>query len=279
MRIGKLAGSIFAAVLAMQLAACGSMWGDKKELSPDTPPDKLFAEANALLDKSEWTKAAERFEEVDRQHPYAQEARRAIVMAAYAYEKAGKSVEAVAAARRYIAMHPGTKEAALAQHIITSCYFDRINDPKRDQTDTKKAVTELETLIRRYPDSQYVETAKRRLKLSRDVLAGSEMDVARYYQKQGNFLAAVNRYKSVVTDYQSTAHVEEALMRLTECYLSLGIVNEAQTAAAVLGHNFPESKWYKESYALLKGGGLEPHEDSGSWISRTWKKAVHSVQG
>jgi outer membrane protein assembly factor BamD len=279
MRIGKLAGSIFAAVLALQLAACGSMWGDKKELSPDTPPDKLFAEANALLDKSEWTKAAERFEEVDRQHPYAQEARRSIVMAAFAYEKAGKSVEAVAAARRYIAMHPGTKEAALAQHIITSCYFDRINDPKRDQTDTKKAVTELETLIRRYPDSQYVETAKRRLKLSRDVLAGAEMDVARYYQKQGNFLAAVNRYKSVVTDYQSTAHVEEALMRLTECYLSLGIVNEAQTAAAVLGHNFPESKWYKESYALLKGGGLEPHEDSGSWISRTWKKAVHSVQG
>ncbi len=255
------------------------MWGDKKELSPDTPPDKLFAEANALLDKSEWTKAAERFEEVDRQHPYAQEARRSIVMAAFAYEKAGKSVEAVAAARRYIAMHPGTKEAALAQHIITSCYFDRINDPKRDQTDTKKALTELETLIRRYPDSQYVETAKRRLKLSRDVLAGAEMDVARYYQKQGNFLAAVNRYKSVVTDYQSTAHVEEALMRLTECYLSLGIVNEAQTAAAVLGHNFPESKWYKESYALLKGGGLEPHEDSGSWISRTWKKAVHSVQG
>lgn len=279
MRINKLAGSIFAAVLALQLAACGSFWGDKKELAADTPADKLYAEANALLDKGEWTKAAERFEEVDRQHPYAPEARRAIVMAAFAYEKAGKLVEAVAAARRYITMHPGTKEAALAQHIITTCYFERINDPKRDQTETRKAVTELETLIRRYPDSQYVDTAKKRLKLARDVLAGAEMDVGRYYQKQGNFLAAVNRYKAVVADYQNTAHVEEALMRLTECYLSLGIANEAQTAAAVLGHNFPESKWYKDAYALLQGGGLKPHEDSGSWISRTWKKAVNSVAG
>jgi outer membrane protein assembly factor BamD len=279
MRMDRLAGLIVTVLLALQLSGCGSMWGDSKELLPDTPPDKLYAEANALLDKQEWTKAAQRFEEVDRQHPYAQEARRAIVMSAFAYQKAGKSIEAVAAARRYIALHPGTKEAALAQHIITVCYFERINDPSRDQSETRKAVVELETLIRRYPDSQHVEDAKRRLKLARDVLAGSEMVVARYWQKQGNYLAAVNRFKTVVTEYQNTAHAEEALMRLTECYLALGIVNEAQTAAAVLGHNFPEGKWYQDAYALLKGGGYEPKEDSGSWISRTWHKTVRSVTG
>ncbi len=285
MQIRLLTGKIMVLALALALSGCASSslgsWfsGEEKDktASEAKPPDVLYKEGDAYLAKGEWTKAAEKFEEVDRQHPYAQEARMAIVMSAYAYQKAGKNVEAVAAARRYITLHPGTKEAALAQNIIATSYFDRINDPNRDQSDTKKAVVELETLIRRYPDSRYVEDAKKRLKIARDVLAASEMEVGRYYMKQQRYDAAINRFRTVVSDYQTTAHVEEALMRLTECYMALGIVNEAQTAAAVLGHNFPDSKWYQDSYALLKKGGVEPHEDSGSWIARTWKKAVNSV--
>jgi outer membrane protein assembly factor BamD len=202
-----------------------------------------------------------------------------MLMAAYAYQKAGKSPEAVAAARRYLALHPGTKDAALAQEIISTSYYDRISTPSRDQGETKTAITEMETLVRRYPDSRYTEETKKRLKIARDTLAASEMNVGRYWQKKGNYLAAVNRFKTVVSEYQQTSHVEEALMRLTECYMALGIVNEAQTAAAVLGHNFPDSPWYKDAYALLQSGGAAPREDSGSWISQAWKKTVSSVTG
>ena len=209
---------------------------------------------------------------MDRQHPYSKEARESILMAAVAYQKAGKGPEAVAAARRYLTIHPGTKEAALAQNIVASSYYERINDATRDQGDTKKALVELETLVNRYPDSRYAEDAKKRMRLARDVLAASEMNIGRWYQKKANYLAAINRFKVVVTEYQTTAHVEEALARLVECYYTLGIANEAQTAAAVLGHNFPDSKWYKDSYALLASKGLEPREDTGSWLSRNLGK-------
>lgn len=258
------------------LAACASSsWfggGDTGPTVETAPPDVLYKEANTQLEKENYTKAAEKFEEVDRQHPYSKEARESILMSAVAYQQAGKGPEAVAAARRYLTIHPGTKEAALAQNIIASSYYDRINDATRDQADTRKAIVEMETLINRYPDSRYVEDAKKHLRLARDVLAASEMNVGRWYLKRSNYLAAINRFKIVVTDYQNTAHVEEALMRLTECYYALGVVNEAQTAAAVLGHNFPDSKWYKDSYTLLASKGLEPREDSGSWISREWGK-------
>jgi outer membrane protein assembly factor BamD len=281
LRLKQIATFAGATLIAASLAGCasGSLFSSEKKSEEGKPPHVLYAEGDAMLAKGEYTYAAEKFEEVDRQHPYAKEARMAIVMAAYSYQKAGKSVEAVAAARRYITMHPGTKEAALAQQIIATSYFDRINDPKRDQSDTKKAVVELETLIRRYPDSRYAEEAKKRIKLAQDVLAAAEMNVGRYYLKQGNYLAAINRFRTVVAEYQTTVHVEEALMRLTECYMALGVVAEAQTAAAVLGHNFPESQWYKDSYALLKTGGLTPREDSGSWISRTWKRMTGSATG
>ncbi len=262
-------------VLAISpLAACASsiFGGDTGPTIETAPPDVLYKDANTQLDKGNYTKSAEKFEEVDRQHPYSKEARESILMAAVAYQKAGKGPEAVAAARRYLTIHPGTKEAALAQHIIASTYYERINDATRDQGDTKKALVELETLVNRYPDSRYAEDAKKRMRLARDVLAASEMNIGRWYQKKANYLAAINRFKVVVTDYQTTVHVEEALARLTECYYTLGIVNEAQTAAAVLGHNFPDSKWYKDSYSLLASKGLEPREDSGSWLSRNLGK-------
>ncbi len=272
-----------AALLAAFLAGCssmGSLFGNDDPGKLDTrPPEELYKDANEKLDKGSSVKAAETFEKIDQLYPYSEEAKKATLMAAVAYQKAGKGPEAVAAARRYLQLHPGAKEAAQAQEIIASSYFERISLPTRDQGETKKALTEMETLLRRYPDSSYAEDAKRRIKLARDTLAAAEMNVGRYWQKKGNYLAAVNRFKTVVTDYQQTTHVEEALMRLTECYMALGIVNEAQTAAAVLGHNFPDSQWYKDAYALLQSGGAAPREDTGSWISHAWKKTVSSVTG
>jgi outer membrane protein assembly factor BamD len=250
--------------------------GDSKPTVETKPPGVLYKEADTLLNKGEYSKAAARFEEVDRQHPYSKEARASILMSAVAYQKSGKLPEATAAARRYLTLHPGTKEAPLAQHIIASAYYDRINDASRDQSETKKALVELETLVNRYPNSRYTPQARKRIRLARDVLAASEMSVGRYYMKRSEHLAAINRFRVVVTDYPKTAHVEEALMRLTECYYTLGIVSEAQTAAAVLGHNFPSSKWYKDAYVLLSSKGLKPREDSGSWISRTWRATFSS---
>lgn len=256
--------------LALVLAGCASSNDISKALNPD-PPGKMYAEADSLLARGKYERAAKKFEDLDRDHPYAPEARRAIVMSAYAYYKAGKTPEAIASAQRYTTMHPGTKEAALAHHIIASSYFDEMKGPNRDQSATKKALAELQTLKTRYPDSPYSKDAENRIRVAQDTLAGAEMEVGRYYLERHNYIAAINRFKTVVTDYQTTAHVEEALMRLTEAYMALGIKQEAQTAAAVLGHNFPKSKWYKDAYQLLASDGLAPREDSGSWMSQAWK--------
>jgi len=256
--------------LALSLSACASSNDISKALNPD-PPGKMYAEADSLLARGKYERAAKKFEDLDRDHPYAPEARRAIVMAAYAYYKAGKTPEAIASAQRYTSMHPGTKEAALAHHIIASSYFDEMKGPNRDQSITRKALSELQTLKTRYPDSPYAKDADNRIRVAQDTLAAAEMEVGRYYLERHNYVAAINRFKTVVTEYQTTAHVEEALLRLTEAYMALGIKQEAQTAAAVLGHNFPNSKWYKDAYQLLASDGLAPREDSGSWMSQAWK--------
>ncbi|MEQ1710959.1 MAG: outer membrane protein assembly factor BamD [Hyphomicrobium sp.] len=252
------------------LAGCASTSDVTSALNPD-PPSKMYAEADGLMAKGKFDDAAKKFEDLDRDHPYAPEARRAMVMAAYAYYKSGKLPEAVASARRYTTMHPGTKEAALAHHIIAQSHFDEMRGPNRDQSETRKALAELRTLKTRYPDSPYAKEAEDKIKVTEDNLAASEMEVGRYYLKRKQYVAAINRFKTVVSDYQTTAHVEEALMRLTEAYMALGITNEAQNSAAVLGHNFPSSRWYKDAYALLQSGGLTPQGSSDSWLSKTWK--------
>ncbi len=277
--IGQLAAMITLAAFVTGCSSMGSMFsGDSDAKLDNRPPEVIYKEANELLEKGSSAKAAVLYERVDQLYPYAPEAKKAMLMAAVAYRKAGKGPEAVAAARRYLALHPGTPEAAQAQDIIASSYYDRISTPSRDQGETKKALEEMETLVRRYPNSEYAAETKKRIKLARDTLAGAEMHVGRWEQKKGNYLGAINRFKTVVTEYQSTAHVEEALFRLTECYMALGIVNEAKTAAAILGHNFPDSPWYKDAFALLQSNGTAPAEDSGSWMSHSWKK-VTSVTG
>jgi outer membrane protein assembly factor BamD len=258
--------------LAASLGACSSLFG-KDETPPDEPADRLYNEGLYLLnDKHDPKNAVKKFEEVDRQHPYSEWARKSLIMSSYAYYEAGNYDDTVTAAKRYIGLHPGSPDAAYAQYLIGSAFYDEIPDITRDQDRTDKALAALGEVVRKYPGSQYAVSAKQKIEVARDNLAGKEMETGRYYLDKKDYTGAINRFKVVVTKYQTTRHVEEALMRLTESYMALGIVEEAQTAAAVLGHNFPDSQWYKHAYALVKNGGAEPSENKGSWISRAFKK-------
>lgn len=271
----SLGSGLVARVLCLGLAcgllsACGSMTKTDEMISTD-PPDVIYNRAETLLDKHKYGDAAKEYEKVDVNHPYSQEARRAIVLAAYAHYQEGKYDDAISGADRYLTLHPGTKESDMAQNIIAMSYYDQVLDPKRDQTNARKALEAYQTLLQRYPDSRYVADAQNRVRVLRDLLAASEMQVGRYYLRHDNYLAAINRFKTVVTDYQTTEQIEEALSRLTEAYMALGIINEAQTAAAVLGHNFPDSKWYQNAYSLLQKSGIQPQQHEDSWITQTYK--------
>jgi outer membrane protein assembly factor BamD len=260
------------ALLVIPLGAC-SLFGDKDVQAPDEPADKLYNEGVYLLNqKQDYKDAAKKFEEVERQHPYSEWARKSLIMAAYARYEAREYDDAIASAKRYVTLHPGSPDAAYAQYLIGSSYFDQIPDVSRDQARTERAVAALEEVVRKFPSTEYALSAKRKIDVGRDQLAGKEMSVGRYYMTKKDFTGAINRFKIVVTQYQTTRHVEEALTRLTEAYMALGVVQEAQTAAAVLGHNFPDSRWYADAYRLVKAGGLEPAENTGSWISRAFKK-------
>jgi outer membrane protein assembly factor BamD len=257
--------------LAAPLGGCAGLFGDDKQaLIPDEPADKLYNEGLTLLNKKEYDDAAKKFEEVDRQHPYSEWARKSLLMSAFAYYETGKHEETIQSARRYVALHPGSPDAAYAQYLMASAYFDQIPDVTRDQARTERAMQSLDEVVRKYPETEYAESARRKLEIARDQLAGKEMQIGRYYLEKRNYTGAINRFKSVVTQYQTTRHIEEALMRLTESYMALGIVGEAQTAAAVLGHNFPDSRWYKDAYTLVQTGGQPPAENKGSWISKAF---------
>lgn len=265
-------------VLALPLSGCGTgaLW-DKFSTKEDTfveePADKLYNEGLYLMNQSNDPKAAaKKFEEVDRQHPYSEWARKSLLMSAYAAYQSGDYDTCIGSATRYVTLHPGSQDAAYAQYLIAASHYDQIPDISRDQGRTEKAMSTLEEVIRKYPTSEYATSAKQKLEGARDQLAGKEMEIGRYNLEKRNYTGAINRFKTVVTQYQTTRHVEEALMRLTEAYMAIGIVGEAQTAAAVLGHNFPDSKWYKDAYNLVKSGGLEPSENKGSYLSRAFKK-------
>jgi outer membrane protein assembly factor BamD len=265
-------------VLAVTLSGCGTgaLW-DKFFAKDDTfveePADKLYNEGLFLMnDKHDPKAASKKFEEVDRQHPYSDWARKSLLMSAYAFYNAGDYDSCIGAATRYVTLHPGSPDASYAQYLIAASHYDQIPDVSRDQGRTEKAIAALEEVVRKYPTSEYAVTAKAKLEGARDQLAGKEMEIGRYNLEKRNYTAAINRFKTVVTQYQTTRHVEEALARLTEAYMAIGIVGEAQTAAAVLGHNFPDSRWYKDAYNLVKSGGVEPSENTGSYISKAFKK-------
>ena len=263
------------ALLAPTLGACDTLsgfFGPKDDVEFDQPADKLYNEGLYLLnEKKDIKTAAKKFDEVERQHPYSEWARKSLIMSAFAYYEAGSYEDSVNAARRYIQLHPGSPDAAYAQFLIGSSYFDQIRDISRDQERTERAIAALDEVVRKYPDTEYAASAKRKIAIARDQLAGKEVMLGRYYLERRDYTGAINRFKTVVTRYQTTRHVEEALLRLTEAYMAIGVVDEAQTSAAVLGHNFPDSRWYKDAFNLLNDRGLKPSENKSSWISRAFK--------
>jgi outer membrane protein assembly factor BamD len=271
----RFARMVALVLLATSLGACSSgldLFGSKDTPVPDEAADRLYNEGLYLLNvRKDPKEAAKKFEEVDRQHPYSEWARKSLIMTSYAYYTAGDYDDCVTAAQRYITLHPGSPDSAYAQFLIGSSNFEEIPDITRDQSRTEKALTALQEVIRKYPTSEYAVSAKQKIQVALDQLAGKEMATGRYYLERKDYTGAINRFKVVVTKYQTTREVEEALMRLTEAYMALGIVDEAQTAAAVLGHNFPDSVWYKHAYTLVKTGGVEPKENTGSWISKAFK--------
>ncbi len=261
---------------ALVLASCSTKSGSTTNEFVDNtePADKLYNEALANIDAGRSSEAIKKFKEVDKQHPYSNYARKSMIMTAYLSYKQAKYSEAINQAKRFVALHPGDPDAAYGQYIVGMSYFRQIPDVTRDQATTKKALLAMNEVVTRYPDSVYVEDAKTKIRVARDQLAGKDMQVGRYYQEREEHLAAINRFKKVVVNYANTRHVEEALARLTESYFALGLANEAQAAAAVLGHNFPDSQWYKDSYKLLQTGGLKPRESTGFWLTRVGKKLI-----
>ena len=223
----------------------------------------LFAVAGGLLLLAGC--ASKQFDEVERQHPYSVWATKAQLMAAYTHYQNSKYDDAIIAADRFIQLHPGNRDVAYAYYLKALSYYEQITDVSRDQRVTERATKALEEVVRRFPDSQYGRDSKLKLDLTRDHLAGKEMEIGRYYLRQGQYLAAINRFRRVVENYQTTTHIPEALHRLTESYLALGVVEEAKQTAAVLGYNYPGSEWYTDSYALLTGSGSTVKQ---SWLGR-----------
>jgi outer membrane protein assembly factor BamD len=271
-KLSALAGCFALVLIAAPLLGC-SYFNKQDDYVPDVPADRLYNEGLFLLnDQQDYKEAAKKFDAVDRENPYSDWARKALLMSAFANYQAGQYDECINAAKRYVTLHPASPDAAYAQYLIASSYYDQILDVSRDQGRTQKAIASFEEVEHKYPSSPYAAAAKKKVDMARDQLAGKEMEVGRFYLHKRDFIGAINRFKVVVTQYQTTREVEEALERLTEAYLALGIVGEAQTAAAVLGHNFPDSPWYKDAYRLLKSAGTEPSENKGSWISRAFRK-------
>ncbi|MBT3787205.1 MAG: outer membrane protein assembly factor BamD [Alphaproteobacteria bacterium] len=255
------------AATTMLLSACSSDDGpDYVEL----PVDVLYNNAANNLTEGNYKEAAVGFDDVERQHPYSPWATRAQLMAAFAYYQDNEYDQAVIAAERFVQLHPGHKDTPYAFYLAAISYYEQIIDVGRDQKITELALRALNEVIRRYPKSEYSRDARLKVDLAHNHLAGREMEVGRFYQTRKQYSGAINRFRVVIEKYQTTSHVPEALHRLVETYLALGVIPEAQATAAVLGHNFPGSEWYQFSWSLLKGRNLEPEANDDSWISRTW---------
>jgi outer membrane protein assembly factor BamD len=237
---------IAACVLA--LAACGTT-DDTSYV--ERPVDELYNLAMDDLTSGNPAQAARSFDEVERQHPYSVWARRAQIMSAYSHYLNNAYDDAILAAQRFIQLHPGNPDVPYAQYLIATCYYEQITDVGRDQRMTQRALESLQEIVERYPDSQYARDARLKMELAHDHLAGKEMAIGRYYEERGQYVAAINRYRAVIEHFQTTTHVPEALHRLTESYLALGVQQEARRTASVLGYNFPGSDWYRDSYDLF----------------------------
>ena len=271
-------GVLLALVLTGSFLAAGCTTDpdyDITKLSAETdPPEKLYNEGLANLNAGKMTEAGRKFDAIDRQHPFSEYARKALVMSTFLKYRQGDYTAAIASGDRYMGLYPQTKDAAYVQYLVGLSYSKQIPVVTQDQRTSAKTIEAMNKVVNNYPDSEYVDDARTKIRYARDQLAGKEMQIGRYYQERKEYLAAVTRYRNVVESFPNTNQIEEALARLCESYYALGLADEAQTAAAVLGHNYPESRWYADSVALLKSKGLEPRENTNSWISRAAKKFV-----
>jgi len=258
-------------------ALCLLLWSCSSTDTPEyveRPVEEIYNTAMDSLQAGDYVEAAKQFDEVERQHPYSVWATKAQLMAAYANYEDNRYDDAVAALDRFIQLHPGNEDIAYAYYLRAICYYEQISDIGRDQKMTQSALDGLREVVRRFPESRYARDAGLKIDLALDHLAGKHMEIGRFYLKRGEYLAAINRFKTVIQDFQTTTHVPEALHRLVECYLALGVNDEAQATAAVLGHNFPGNPWYADSYLLLTGVDLRPMEHEDSWISRVWHSII-----
>jgi outer membrane protein assembly factor BamD len=248
----RFAAALVGCALVLPAAGCAGnkVKGDTAYIARDV--NTLYALAKSRMDAGNYEESAKLFDEVERQHPYSVWARRAQLMSAFSYYLGQKYPEAVSSAQRFLTIHPGNKEAPYAHYLIAMSHYQQITDVTRDQHTTQQAADAFGELIRRYPQSRYAADARLKLDLINDHLAGKEMEIGRFYQRSGNWLAATNRFRTVVDKYQTTSHTPEALQRLVESYLALGVPAEARKAAAVLSANYPSSPWYQRAYTLIQ---------------------------
>ncbi len=270
-RAWRNVGLALTGLAALSLSACAD--DDNERLTPyvERPLEQIYAAAWFQIEQRNWVIAGRQFDEVERQHPYSIWARRALLMSAFCYYQGNRYAEAIDAANRFTQLHPGNKDVPYAYYLKAISLYEQIQDVNRDQRVTDETLTSLQDLIQRFPDTEYARDARLKVDLARDHLAGKEMTVGRFYLKRGDYLAAINRFHTVIDKFQTTSHTPEALERLTEAYMAMGVVKEAQTAAAVLGYNYPGSEWYKDAYTLLTEENVAPTEDQESWISKAFR--------
>ena len=257
--------AIFAATVV--LTACGST---EEVEYVEQKVEVLYNTAVNSVEAGEYKDAAKQFDEVERQHPYSTWATKAQIMAAFSHYQANEYDEAVIDLDRFIRLHPGNRDIAYAYYLKALSYYERISDVARDQLITELALKSLNEVVRRFPESKYARDANLKIDLTRDHLAGKQMEIGRFYLNRKHYLAAINRFKTVVDDYQTTTHVPEALHRLVEAYTALGVIDEARRVAAVLGHNYPGNEWYLDTYAVAAGPDLRERPDDRGFLTRTW---------
>lgn len=263
-------------VLAATLSACSgfNLFGPQKIVEEEIiPPETLYQAALDDMDRQYFGSALDNLEKLERQHPYSQYAEKAKLMTTYAHFRTARYEDAVLAADRYLALYPSSPEVPYILYLKGNSLFAQIKDITRDQQLAQDSLDTYTLLVNTYPNSEYVEESRENMRLAHDQLAGKEMSVGRYYLGNGQYTAAINRFRTVVEEYQTTTHIEEALYRLTEGYLKLGLVAEAQSAAAVLGLNYPTSEWYQKSYDLLQQQGVVPDAIEGNWLTESAQAA------
>lgn len=273
--------TVTAVLVVTSLSACGGGGGlfggggaNREVPLEQLAPQDIYKQAERALEDGNVDRAIELFSEIERLYPYSEFAKRALIMSAFAYHADREYEDARAAAQRYLDFYPADEDAAYAQYLLAISYYDQIDQVGRDQGLTFQALQALRTVIERYPDTEYAKSAILKFDLAFDHLAGKEMEIGRYYLKRAHYTAGINRFRIVVEEFQTTSHTPEALHRLTESYLALGLTDEAQTAAAILGHNYQASPFYEDSYNLLRGQGLEPRALGGGWLVDIYRQVI-----